>query len=188
MTHSQRLLKDGFTLIEVLVVTSIIAIFTTIIAVSIPKQRQQVTLQKAAHKLSQDLKEVQVKATATEQIICEGGGVAKGFGMDFNQNYYDEKGYFYIRFPDCDNSHDYTPGDVDISQPGKERVYKNIYLEKELIYCRLVPDPFSVVFTPPSPTVTIDGSFEGRVIICLKGDNTKTKTVKINTSGLIEIE
>ena len=88
MTHSQRLLKDGFTLIEVLVVTSIIAIFTTIIAVSIPKQRQQVTLQKAAHKLSQDLKEVQVKATATEQIICEGGGVAKGFGMDFNQNYY----------------------------------------------------------------------------------------------------
>jgi len=57
------------------------------------------------------------------------------------------------------------------------------------------PSKIDIVFTPPDPTVSLwatgtPSAYEDSttIILRLKDDNTKTKTISVNKVGLVEIQ
>lgn len=180
MFSSSILKNKGFTLVELLVTISIMGILLGILIFNFPKGKQQLALQRSAHKILQDLKAVQESSMSAKAEECPGEVNARGFGAYFDQSSPNS----YILFADCDNSHTYNYGDKNLKSP-------QVDLEKGIKISSLSPNsPLSVVFSPPSPTTYINGYtiYDAQLTISLESDVSKTKTIKINKAGLIEIE
>ncbi len=171
--------EKGFTLIEILVVVFIITIFTGVLITNFPKGRQQFALQRAAHKLIQDLRKVQEMSMSAREEICPSGEKANGFGVYFNQS----SSNSYRLFANCDEFYSYSKDiDKDLELIDLERGIKIFSLSSTLL---------SIAFVPPSPITYVNGSpaFEpAQIVICLESDNSKIKIIEVNEAGLIEIK
>ena len=165
-------MSKGFTLIELIVVTSIIVLLTALILPNYRAGDRQLSLQRSAAKLAQDLKRAQEMALSSQKFNNE---VPAGYGIYLNKN----QPFQYILFADLDNGKDYDAGEaVEILQ-----------LEKQIQISSLSPlSPLTIVFTPPDPQIYISGGNEARVILCIKTDLTKTKSVIVNKAGLIAVQ
>jgi len=172
-------MKNGFTLVEILVVVFIIAILTSVLVTNFPKGRQQFALQRAAHKIIQNLRKAQEMAMSAREEICLGGEKADGFGIYFSQSSPNS----YLLFANCDEFYNYdaTSGD---------KILENIDLEKGIKIYNLLPVLLSITFVPPSPITYINGfpGLEAQIVISLESDTSKIKVIRVNKAGLIEIE
>ncbi len=172
-------MKNGFTLVEILVVASIIVILTSILIANFPKGRQQLALQRAAHNIIQNLRKVQEMAMSAREEICPGGEKANGFGIYFNQSFPNS----YLLFANCDELYNYDAASGD-------KILENIDLEEGTKIFNLLPSLLSITFVPPSPITYING-FPGlwaQIVISLESDTSKIKVIKVNKAGLIEIK
>ena len=164
--------KNGFSLIELLVVISIIVIFTLVSIPNLKRGEEAFALQRAAHKLAQDLSMVSTMATTGKQPFPRGGyGIYFG---DINTNEY-------LIFRDENGDKFYNGIEERIASFSLEE--KNVFIE--MIFPSF---PLAVVFFPPDPTVTIKtltGTFSSAEIF-LRQRN-KGVGVRINTAGLVEI-
>ena len=189
---NNRRLPSSFTLIEVLVTISIIAILTGIFFVNYRSGQQQFTLQRAANKLAQDIRRTEAMAIESKKcspppVSCpSGGGVpAGGYGFYVDKSSWPDRYFIY-----ADNS--------AISQCyNLGEAIETIYLEKGVIIKDLNPGnpSFSVNFLPPDPTINFKYQdctdiIQNSVIItiALETDNSKTKTITVNKAGLVEID
>ena len=181
-------MKNGFTLIEILVALSIIALLSGIFLVNFSQSRGRFALQRAVHKLAQDLREINQMALSPVEAICPGGKAVYEFGVYLDQFSPDR----YILFANCDASREYNSG-VD-------KALNTVYFEREVSVCRLSPySPASIVFSPPVPKIYINGLAdtypEAQIILwreddslnCLEGGADR-KVIEVNKSGLIEIK
>lgn len=177
-------MKNGFTLIEILVVVSIIAIFTTILSVSFLEGRQQFALQRVAHKIIQDLRRAQEMTMSSKRETCPGEETANGFGIHFEKSSPNS----YFLFANCDESYSYDKNSDD-------QILENIDLEKGTKIFSLSSSSLSIAFAPPSPITYVNGSLGlkpgdllAQIVISLESDTSKIKTIKVNKAGLIELE
>lgn len=182
--------QKGFTIIELIVVISIITILSAIVLVSYRTGERQLMLQRAASKLAQDIRRAQEMAMSAREctpppVSCPaGGGVpVGGYGLYIDKSQPDR----YFIYADSNTS----PGAEQYSS-GEE--IETIFLEKEVKIEDLVPASanFSINFRPPDPTIKMKDAAgidkeNVTIIIALIVNPSQTKTIKVNKAGRIEI-
>ena len=172
----------GFTLIEILVSISIISILTILVFSNYYSGRRQFALQRSAHKLTQDLRRAQEMAMSAKKSPL-GNEPKTGYGVFFEEN---EKEY--KLYADIDSNEFFTSENDEIVETIK--LEKGVHIKE--INSNSSPKKISVNFKPPDPTVKIKflvgGANEAIITLSLVTDDSKTKTIKINKVGRIEIE
>lgn len=177
--------NKGFTLIEILVATSIVIIMSAIILPNYNVGGQQLALNRAANKLAQDIRKAEEMAVSVKTCQqCEGSDPA-GYGAYFNIN----NASFYIIYADTQQD--------GIFNIGQDVVVENIEIEKGIIIKNINNNSSgnaSINFSPPDPKVKITYSGSGTeldyitITIAVGNDQTKTRTVVVNKAGLIYVE
>jgi len=190
MIHVPCSMKNGFTLLELTVVVSIIIILTLIFLANYRGGELEFSLLRSTQRLAQDLRNTQEMALAGQLAPFSFGEVFPkgGYGIYLQNN-----SNSYILFADCDGDKVYDESGAALScaqasesTPWPEKI-KDLFLEEKVRILNVSPaSPVSIVFFPPDPTITIR-PLASSTIITLSSDG-KTRTVTINTSGLIEIE
>jgi prepilin-type N-terminal cleavage/methylation domain-containing protein len=185
--------QRGFTLLELTVVIAIIILLSGLVLTNYQVGEREYALLRSAYKLAQDLRTAEKMAMASETLPASfGGGFPKGgYGIFFQNNL-----NFYILFADCDGDKEYDASGAALScadatpgTPYPEKI-KEIFLEEKIKISSLYPgSPLNITFFPPDPTIKIKygSSYYDSAVITITYDG-KTKTVKVNTVGLIEID
>lgn len=185
------------TLVEIIVVILLSVLFCVILISDFPSIQRQFALSRAAYKLAQDLRTIEDLGLSgvTPQGQVQ---VAKGFGVYVNISTYPATQY--IMYSDtCPTSNqDYkytTPGascalgDYIITTVNISQTEPGVYIQA---LNHVTGNWTSINFNPPNPTVTIDNlnpSYNNlEIVLSLTSDQTKTRKVVINTSGLIEVK
>lgn len=198
----------GFTLVEILVSIFIIALLSGIIFANYRSSGQQFVLQGAANKLAQDIRRVQQMAMSAEETNL-GGQVPAG------QEFVPEGGYgiyfeeispnSYIIFADCgDTPNRQYNGSGLVCGPANSEYTEHIEtieLEQGVNINNIqkegggAPDKIHITFVSPDPEVHIvpPAGAGGEpawceIILALTANPSKTKTIKVNKAGLIEVE
>jgi len=187
----EQLRKElSFTLIELLVSIFIIILLAGIIFANYRASGEQFALQRSANKLAQDIRRAQQMAMSATEY--QGEVPAGGYGIyaEANPNPPYEQEYILFGNRDADD-HQYNAG--------SDYLIETISVEKGVTIADIKLDGVSkskihISFIPPDPQVWIvppeggGGSSEGQIILALITDFSKTKTVKVNSAGLIEIQ
>ena len=172
-------MKKAFTLIELIVMMAIVAVFTTIIFVDYGKNNKLFALERSARKMSQDVRRVQEMAMSG--VVGETG--TNGYGVYFNTT----SNTSYLVYGNIDSNMSYLEGtDTDKG---------SISIESGVKICNLLVDsssvsPLSVSFAPPDPINyinNVDSGLEASIVLCIVGDESQTRTVKVNSVGRIEL-
>lgn len=174
-------MKQGFTLVELLVVMSIILTISLLTFANYRLGEKSFSLEQSAAKLGQDFRKMEESAMSAKEFH---GQIPKGgYGV------YLKKGdSSYILFADCDLNYQYTSSGTPCEGGYSEKV-EEVSLGPRLEISSLSSGSvLNVVFTPPTPFVTISGvANEATATIALKDIPSRYKTVKVNKAGLIEI-
>ena len=178
-----NILQKGLTLTEMLVVVSIVVIFSTMVFANYGTGKESMALERAGQKLAQDLRRTQEMAMAGSF----GDGV-NAVGIYFDRR--DTDNIYYIIYENKDGNYSYGAGDTD-----KE----TINIEAGIKICNIVntssTDTISISFAPPEPVTRIDdGSisvFDVSIVLAPVNDNcvlpSKSRTIKVNNVGRIEV-
>lgn len=181
--------KDGgFTLVEMLVAIAIMIIIPGIIVANFPQIRLQFAVSRAAHKFAQDLRQAQDMSISSIEYKDSFGVVqpVDGYGIHLDTSVSSTQYSIYAdKYPGNQqyDGQDYTIQTVDLSalEPG--------------VYIKQLTNAFgssvSVNFSPPNPDTAITqlnaGANSVDVVFASQSDPNQTKTVTVNTSGLIEV-
>lgn len=185
MFHTSGFLKKGFTLIEIIVVTAIIVILSSIFLANYRAGEKEYSLLRTANKLAQDIRRAEEMAISAREcqnpIACPSGGVPPGGYGFYIDKFSDDR---YMIYADS-GSEKYTDGEQ----------IETIYLEQGVYIQNLVPSSanFSINFKPPDPTIEIkDNAGQDKdnvtITIALRTDTSKTKTITVNKVGLIDVD
>ena len=177
----------GITLIEILVVMFIIAIFSSILVADFPKMKRQFALTRAVYKMSQDLRRAQDMGLSGLQV---GGINAKGYGVYINLNGTSLGNKKYIIYADVDDDQQYTQGtDFVVEETNLDQIELGVIISA--IDGTTDSQQVDINFKPPNPTITITslspGINQAQIIFALEFDPLKIRMVLVNTAGLIEI-
>ena len=143
----------GLTLIELVIVTVIIAIISGITMVSWRTTRESLALDREAYVIAQNIRGAMNSALrADESISCSSGNLS-GYGVHFDSSAPDS----YILFAECNDTNEY--------QAGQDEVVRTINFEQGFELKRVRPDPLSVTFSPPEPSVSISGGNASGIIV-----------------------
>lgn len=176
---------SGFTLIELLVSIFIIIILFLMALANYRTGQQQLTLERAANKLAQDIRRAQEMAMAAEK--CKGQIPKGGYGVYLRKvPEADKKSY--VLFCDIGN---FPNGRYD---PGSENV-ETIFFEGGVEIKEFTGNHLNVIFIPPDPTVFFkDGNglpladATVAITICLSNNEARTKIITVNKAGLIDVQ
>lgn len=182
-----KLKQDGVTLVEVMVVITIIAILTGIAVADFPSIRMQLSLSRAEHILYQDLKQAQDLSGSGSQINVNGNMITpSGYGIYFDLESLGRKRY--IIYADLNNNHQYDNSNKD-------------YVVKEVDFAIIEPGiiinnitnastKFSINFSPPNFKTTITNLLENKNNVQIELASEKyalsKRIILVNIAGLIE--
>ncbi len=176
--------RKGFTLIELMVSITVMLIISSAIMVGKSKEEEKMILNMSAFAFTQSLREYQEKALASETAVCPNvPDQVCGFGVHLAEG--DD---FFTPFIDCSSdckSSNHTLTGVDTHLP-------TISFGSKIKICSMTKNNFDIVFAPPDPIVyfnNVDWALgEESIVLCLKKDTSKIKTIKLNHAGKIEIQ
>lgn len=186
----------GFTIIELLVVVSIILILSAIILANYRAGQKGLALSRAAYKLTQDLRRAQELAMSARDF--KGSPSQGGYGIYFKLT----EPNHYILFADCDKEKDYDTqqqvlncynayNPVTGASFSYPELLEDIAIEKDVKIRNLFPisneNTLVITFTPPNPDIFFNPD-AAIATITLTTDDGRTKNIVINKAGLIEIE
>ena len=171
-------MNKGFTMIELIVVMSIVGILSSALFFNWRSGEATFALQNSAYKLAQNIREMQEMAMEAKEIDCN-GYTGSSFGVQFKSSW----PTYYLLFVDCNDNQ---------VQDANDKIFPTVNLEKGVKISTLSPvDSFSVLFVPPDPITYINdktSGIEGVITICLYSYPSKQKIITINTSGMIKIK
>jgi type II secretory pathway pseudopilin PulG len=185
----------GVTLVELLVIISIVALLSALVFPNYKKEAQQLALQRSASKLYQDSRRVAEMSISSS--ICQKCTIkdvpANGYGIvlepqNSHTQYIDNTKYiiFAHNDPDTDNYYYNTTTDT---------IIETVKLETGVIVLNINngnSPHLSINFRPPEPKLGLMCEVCGPVFpeqaeitLALKDDLSKTKTIYVNVAGLI---
>ena len=176
----------GFTMLELVIVISIIIFLSAIILPNYQAAASRFALERSAYKLAQDIRRAAEMAMSAKEL--PGGGIPiGGYGVYFEVSSEWNKRYrLYADTQPPEGNEFFTLADT---------IIEDIELEKGVVIQSIntPPNKVGVNFKPPAPLVKIkysDTDEAAGVIItlALEADLTKTRTVKVNKAGLIDVE
>jgi len=175
----------GFTLIEMMVVVSIILILSLISIPVYQGSKKQLALQRAVNKLAQDIRKAEEMAMLAKEF--QGAVPQGGYGISLTTVTPGK----YIVFADCNSNQMYDSSGTPCGNDTAPEKVEEIEIEKGIQIETLSPnsplDTLDIVFTPPDPAIWVNSGTSTTGIITLKIDNSTT-SVKVLPSGLIFIE
>src|SRR3989344_4741550 len=181
--------EKGFTLIELLVVIAILTVLPLVVVSDFPRIRLQFALSRVAHTFAQDLRNTQDMALSSTDFTDQFGvpQPISGYGIFVDMAAQDKQ---YIIYADA------YPGNRQYDQ--LDFVVKTINLatdEPGVVIKDVVNtenQQASINFIPPNPDIDITQltglNRSVDVVFALETDAAVTKTVSINTAGLIELK
>lgn len=164
-------------MIELLVTMTMIAIISSAVFAGRGNMEKDLALQRTVYKLSQDFRTVSEMTMGSAGGFCSGGKEACGHGLYFGKTSY---GFFIDCAPDCASSNNRKDGQDDI-------ILYDVLFEKGIEIIDTIPNALSVLFSPPDPIVYINGVGWGSEATITFGVDEKTRQVKINSAGRVEI-
>ncbi len=177
--------QQGYTLVELLVVVAIIVALTAVVLSNFPQAKLQFSLGRVAYKFQQDGRRAEELALSSTQFTDSAGPHSiAGYGIYVDQA--NPKQYI-IYADSVPGNHHYDPGadyivetvDFGTTEPG-------IVMQQ---FNNVVGTTLSVNFAPPNPVTTITPTSSSvDVVFAQESDTSKTKTVSINSVGLIEVK
>ena len=185
-------IKNGMTLIEMLVVTAIMVILTGTFLLNYRAAQDRFALQRSANKLAQDIRRVKAMAMSAEEYPPGSGDVPEtGYGIFFNIDIADTgDDKRYILYADTGGGEEFFVGSDDIIE--------TVSLEEGVFIERIILPPAaprvraSINFRPPDPKVRIKfQAAEGedvKIILALESDSSIEKIVSVNNLGLVTVE
>ncbi|TSC54173.1 MAG: hypothetical protein LiPW30_743 [Parcubacteria group bacterium LiPW_30] len=180
--------EKGITLIEILVVIFIIALFSGILVTDFPKIKRQFALTRVVHKMSQDLRRAQDMGFSGQWIE---GVALKGYGVYIDIRLGSVLGpKKYIIYADMNEDKKYIAGTdniietIDFGQAEAGVIIDRIMNTKD------DQQWVDINFQPPNPDITITELSSGlnrvQIIFAIESEPLKERMVFVNTSGLIE--
>lgn len=169
----------GFTIPELLISVFIIVLMT---ALTVPNWRTGETtlaLDRAAHKLSQDIRKATELAQRAQFYDCGAPKKISGYGMYISTTVPTS----YTLYVECNDNQVYDGPIVDA-------VFQTVTLENRIQVSSATPTSFSVFFVPPVPTITIQpGNLpDAQITLSVVGDASRSKTITVTTKGIIDID
>jgi len=167
----------GFTLIELMVVISIITILSVMVFINQRSSQSQYLITQAVQKLTSDLRRTQNMAMSGTQIA----GNYYGYGI-----YAERNNNFYIIFGDRNDNKKFDGEPTDT-------IIENIKLPSNVTISSVSPsDKVHVFFRPPDPLTSIsDGTSdmtEASIVLVISSGQSLSRTVKVTHAGLVETQ
>lgn len=185
-------MNKAFTIIELLVVALIMAIFTSILFVDYGDNGKIFALDRAAQKMTQDIRKAQEMAMSG----LPGDATTRGYGV-----YFDAAGANNL-YKIYRNNDPVVLGS-DMPYGGSDTIKETINLETGIKICNgnvkdkdissgveSTPTNISISFLPPDPINYIGTNYTGHeasITLCIIGSESTTRTVKVNNAGKIEV-
>jgi len=175
-------IQKAFTLIELIVIMAIMGIFSTMLFIDYGKNSKIFTLERAAQKAAQDIRRAQEMAMGGSSAVAG----ANAYGVYFDKTGVNNLKYIIYGNKNVNWYYDGTPTDA---------ISETINIENGIKICDIKSNSssvnnVSVSFKPPDPTTYIDSyytGYEASIILCIDVDASKTRTVKVNNSGRIDV-
>jgi len=187
MLHASRskFHRKGFTVIELLVVTSIIALMSALILTNYRTGERRYAFNQAVQKLVSDFRKAQGMAISGAGIE----GKYCGYGIYINPSATPDSYIFYGDIPsaDCNNSnHKHDGGDYS----------EIVNLPERIVFNSTPPQGvLDVFYKPPEPITYINEvsqftqeDLEGMAVLEYEGEADLIKTIRINVMGLIQVD
>lgn len=204
--------EKGITLVEIIIVVFIIALFSVILVANFPKILRQFALSRATYILAQDIRKAE-DLGLSGVVVTNGETPAKpittvkGYGLYINMAIPTQ----YLIYADLDNSKTYTPPTVPTecsaeptNNPTKDCIVNVVDLKREnaslsiesirkLDGNNIAGSSVSINFVPPDPAINIADNqlppvnYVG-IKIVLRNTDGATRSILVNTSGLIDIQ
>jgi len=177
-------MRNGFTLIELMVSISVIIIISAAFFAGKSKEEEKLVLGMSAFTFSQNLREYQEKALSGERVVCpDPSNYICGFGAHLVEG--DD---FFTPFVDCSNNCSASNHVLT----GSDLVLPVVSFGKKVKICSMTKNNFNILFAPPDPVVYFNNTEwvagEEFIILCLKANTSQIKTIKLNYAGKIEIQ
>ncbi len=194
--------EKGFTLLELVVIVSIIAALSTIVLSGYNTGETKFTLVRSANKLAQDIRKAENMAMIGKDTPVTFGETfpSGGYGVYFYTST-STRPNSYTLFGDCDGDKEYDSGGNATSCAAATatttfpEIIETMSLETEVYISNISFDTTStescsITFYPPDPIIRIVGPSsqsydEVTITLNLHGN---TKEITINTVGLIDID
>jgi prepilin-type N-terminal cleavage/methylation domain-containing protein len=184
--------NKGFSIIEFIVVSSIIAIISSIVFPNWNSIRQDILLQREAYKVAQDIRRTLEMSLAAQEVTCSEG--VNGYLI-----YFKEGEPNYSLYVDGGNE---GLGDTD---PTRNCLIVKVDLDQNVTINNILAqdndggisnniDSVQILFIPPNPEVKFfsDGveRTEGfvKITLSIKGDSNKKRNIVVNKAGLVYVE
>ena len=186
--------SEGFTIIELLIVVAIIIVLPAVVISNFPQIKNQFALSRAIYKMSQDIRTIQNMALSSVPYKDSFNLLrpVAGYGVHVDVNALGNKKY--ILYADNSDSGgvgnqqydnlDYVVSLIDFRNSEQGVIIKEI--------SNTSGGKVSVDFGLPNAGVTISeinqGKSDMRIVLGLESDATKTRSILVNISGLIEVQ
>ena len=177
-------MNKAFTVVELLVVMAIIGILSLVIIPSYKNAKEQLALERSAVQLAQYIAKAREMAISTYECGAPcGGTIPWGYGLYIDKA---DPYKYYIYADTVAARGKYGAGDPIIETIEIESLVK--------VYKLVIPsNGYSIDFEPPDPLVYIknqagEDKTSVEMVLSLKSDESKQKTIKINKVGLITID
>jgi len=190
----------GITLVELIVVIFLIALFSSILISDFPRILKQFALSRATYKLGQDLRRVEDLGLSGVTINDINGNpiAAKGYGVFVDISDPTK----YIIYADVNNSKTYDANqqcDLSGRNTTIDCAIETIDITQQNIYLKITDinngetisyNSASINFSPPNPatTLTTDSGDNPFVIGIVLENGLTSRIVLVNTSGLINVQ
>lgn len=182
--------KNGFTVIESLVIVVIIAVIITVVISNFPQVKLQFALSRVAYQFAQDVRRAQDKALSQVQYKDSSGEVQaiNGYGIYIDINGLGSKKYIIYADSGSGNqqydSLDYLVETIDFSVNERGVVIKEVNnVSDNKVSINFNFSNFNTTITSLAPNQN-----SVNIVFALESDLTKTKAVLVNTSGLVEVQ
>lgn len=182
--------EKGFTMVELLVVILIIAIFPTIVISNFPKIKLQFTLSRVSYKFAQDIRRAQDMALSSAQYK-DSFGMPKaidGYGVYADITSLGNKKYIIYADAQPGNQQydalDYLVETIDFSSTEPGVIIKEI----GDVFNNKVSINLNSSNLDTKITQLKKNQNNVNVVFALKSDVTSTRNVSVNKSGLVEVK
>ncbi len=194
-TNYQLPTKEGFTLIETLVVVFIMIVLGSLLLANARQPSRKFELQRDAQTLSADIRRSQSLAVTAQEVTCGGQTKVPYYGFITQQN--QSQAASYSIFVDCNRNSRF-----ESSGPGGDYYVETINLVNSVVWSTTPSSGGSnylhVVYIPPNPDVEVrQGNTSGgasqqnvntfTVRLCHRRETTRCLDIQGNISGNVEV-